>query len=102
MAPLPSSRPPVRVVPAPEQVVLPQRVMTRSRTVKSECEITGKPSVPMMIDDQLPWSLAEVMVVEVLPAEQALLPHLVMTRSRTVMSRCEITGKPSVPMAIEE
>ena len=42
------------------------------------------------------------MVVEVLPAEQAVLPHLVMTRLKVVVSRYEITGRPSVPMAIEE
>ena len=40
----------------------------------------------MVIEEDSPWLLAEVMVVEVLPAEQALLPHLVMTRSVAVAS----------------
>ena len=90
------------MVPAPVQAVLPQRVMTRSETVWSRCEITGRPSVPMAIEESLPWLLAEVMVVDVLPALQAVLPHLVITRSVTVVSWYEITGRPSVPMAIEE
>ena len=74
------------MVPAPEQAVLPQRVITRSVTFWSRCEITGRPSVPMAIEEYQPWLLAEVTVVEVLPAEQAVLPHLVMTRSKTVAS----------------
>ena len=91
----------VEVLPA-VQAVLPHLVMTRSKVVASWCEITGRPSVPMVIEENSPWLLAEVMVVEVLPAEQALLPHLVMTRSMVVASWYEITGRPSVPMAIEE
>ena len=46
--------------------------------------------------------LAEVRVVEVLPDEQDILPHLVITRSVVVPSQCETIGRPSVPMAIEE
>ena len=40
----------------------------------------------MVIEENLPWSLAEVRVVEVLPDEQDILPHLVMTKSVTVRS----------------
>ena len=40
----------------------------------------------MAIEEYWPWLLAEVIVVEVLPEEQALLPHLVMTRSVAVRS----------------
>ena len=86
------------MVPAPEQAVLPQRVMTRSLAVASWCEITGRPSLPMVIEEWEPWSLAEAIVVEVLPAEQAVLPHLVMTRSVAVASWYEITGRPSTPL----
>ena len=85
-----------------EQALLPHLVMTRSVAVVSWYEITGRPSLPMVIEDSRPWLLAEVMVVEVLPAVQAVLPHLVMTRSKVVASWCEITGRPSVPMVIEE
>ena len=91
----------VETLPA-EQALLPHLVITRSVAVKSQCEITGRPSVPMAIEEWEPWSLAEVMVAVVLPAVQALLPHLVMTRSVAVPSWYEITGKPSVPMVIEE
>ena len=66
-----------------EQALLPHLVMTRSVAVVSWYEITGRPSLPMVIEDSRPWLLAEVMVVEVLPDEQAVLPHLVMTRSPT-------------------
>ena len=75
----------VETLPA-EQALLPHLVMTRSVAVKSQCEITGRPSVPMAIEEWEPWSLAEVMVAVVLPAEQAVLPHLVMTRSPTLTS----------------
>ena len=75
----------VEALPA-EQAVLPHLVMTSWLTVLSLCEITGRPSLPMVIELNCPWSLPEVMVLLVLPAEQALLPHLVMTRSVAVAS----------------
>ena len=73
------------VLPA-EQALLPHLVMTRSVALLSLCEITGRPSLPMAIEESRPWSLAEVMVVVVLPDVQAVLPHLVMTRSVAVAS----------------